>query len=122
MVVCIDVGLKRIGVAFAFNNLVLPSEPILRKNRNQAARDVSQMLKEKSAKTLIVGLPLGGSAEDEMKRRIYHFVSLLDFKGEIIYQDESLSSIEASEFGRDKRDGKFDSLAAMVILKRFLNV
>lgn len=123
MIVAIDVGLKRIGVAFAPNKvLVLPSEPILRKNRVQAANDTLKMLKEKNAKTLIVGLPKGGSSEDEMQRRIKHFISLVGFDGEIIYQDEAYSSFEASALVKDKRDGKFDSIAAMIILKRYLGI
>ena len=32
----IDVGLKRIGLAFGFGEVVTPLEPVLRKNRNQA--------------------------------------------------------------------------------------
>jgi len=30
----IDVGLKRIGLAFGFGEVVTPLEPVLRKNRN----------------------------------------------------------------------------------------
>ncbi|ARR00594.1 Holliday junction resolvase RuvX [Campylobacter porcelli] len=122
MIVAIDVGLKRIGVAISLEGkIAIPSTPILRKNRNQAARDVSDMLKEKGAKILVVGLPKGGSSEAEMERRIKHFISLLEFDGEICYQDESYSSVEASELVSNKRDGKFDSIAAMIILERFLN-
>ncbi|MEE3743781.1 Holliday junction resolvase RuvX [Campylobacter porcelli] len=122
MIVAIDVGLRRIGVAISLEGkIAIPSTPILRKNRNQAARDVSDMLKEKGAKNLVVGLPKGGSSEAEMERRIKHFISLLEFDGEICYQDESYSSVEASELVSNKRDGKFDSIAAMIILERFLN-
>lgn len=121
-IIAIDIGLKRIGMAFAYNKVVLPLKPILRKNRKQAAQDVSNAIKEHEANALVVGIPLGGSSEDEMKRRIAHFVSLLDFNGDIFYQDESFSSLEASEFINDKRDGKLDSIAAMVILKRYLGI
>ena len=121
MIVAIDIGLKRIGVAISPDGkIALPVNPILRKNRNQAARDVSLALKQRDAKTLVIGVPKGGSSEDEMARRIAHFVSLLDFSGEIYYQDEALSSLEAGELVSDKRDGRFDSVAAMIILERFL--
>ncbi|WP_170018453.1 Holliday junction resolvase RuvX [Campylobacter sp. RM16190] len=122
-IVAIDVGLKRIGVALAVGSVVMPQKPVLRKNRNQAARDVSTVLSELNAKTLVVGIPLGGSSEDEMRRRISHFVSLLNFGGEIVYVDEAMSSFEASEIYTDtKRDGKLDSIAAMIILKRYIKV
>lgn len=123
MIVGIDVGLKRIGVAVALSrNLVVPSEPIIRKNRNQAAKDVADMLRQKGARTLVVGIPKGGSNEEEMKRRIEYFVNLIQFNGEIYYVDEAYSSVEASEICKDYRDGRFDSIAASIILRRYLGV
>ena len=122
-IMAIDVGLKRIGVALAVGQTVMPQTPVLRKNRNQAARDVSTVLREYGAKKLVVGVPLGGSSEDEMRRRIAHFVSLLEFDGEVVYQDEAMSSFEASEiYAESKRDGRLDSIAAMIILKRHLGL
>lgn len=122
-VVAIDMGLKRIGVALLIGGVAVASEPIMRKNREQAASEVSLMLKEKKAKTLIVGLPRGGASEEEMERRIKHFVSLLEFDGEIVYVDEYGSSREALEEiggGLTKcKDGRLDSLSALVILKRW---
>ena len=122
-IMAIDVGLKRIGVAIAVGQTVMPQTPVLRKNRNQAARDVSAVLCEYGAKKLVVGVPLGGSSEDEMRRRIAHFVSLLEFEGEVVYQDEAMSSFEASEiYAEGRRDGRLDSIAAMIILKRYLGL
>ena len=120
----IDVGLKRIGVAVSDGKVVFPQNAILRKNRNQAARDVDAFLKEWEVEKLIVGLPKGGASEEEMKRRIEHFVSLLDFEGEVCYVDEYGTSVEAKErmqgVTRQKRDGKVDSIAAQIILERYL--
>ena len=122
-IMAIDVGLKRIGVALAVGQTVMPQTPVLRKNRNQAARDVSAVLREYGAKKLVVGVPLGGSSEDEMRRRIAHFVSLLEFDGEVVYQDEAMSSFEASEiYAEGRRDGRLGSIAAMIILKRHLGL
>lgn len=125
-IIAIDVGLKRIGVAISPDSkIALPSTPILRKNRNQAANEISQILKTKNAKILVVGIPKGGSSEEEMSRRIRHFVSLLEFDGEICYIDESFSSFEADElreFSTRKKDGKLDSLSAMIILQRYLEI
>ena len=121
MIVAIDIGLKRIGLAVSPDGkIALPIAPILRKNRNQAAKDVINALKDREAKILVVGLPKGGSSEAEMERRIKHFISLLDFDGQIYYENEAYSSLEASDLIDDKRDGKLDSVAAMIILERFL--
>ena len=122
-----DVGLKRIGVAFCFDNkIVLPQNAIIRKGRKQAANECSNLLKEWGIEKLIVGLPKGGSSEEEMVRRIKHFVSLLDIDGiEVEYIDESFSSYEAKELMRgdikQKRDGRVDSMAAKIILERYLD-
>jgi putative Holliday junction resolvase len=122
-----DVGLKRIGVAFCFDNkIVLPQNAIIRKGRKQAANKCSNLLKEWGIEKLIVGLPKGGSSEEEMERRIKHFVSLLDIDDiEVEYIDESFSSYEAKELMRgeikQKRDGRVDSMAAKIILERYLD-
>jgi len=126
-IAAIDIGLKRIGIALCLDgSIVLPQEAILRKNRNQAAREVVELLKEWEIDTLIVGLPRGGSSEAEMERRIQHFVSLLNLPDSIKvhYQDEQGSSHEAKEQMRgtvkQKRDGRIDSIAAKIILERWL--
>ncbi len=124
MIVALDVGLKRIGVAVAPDDkTALPSEPVLRRNRNQAAFEVSNLIRSRAAHTLVVGVPRGGSSEEEMERRIKHFVGLLDLDSnlKVEFVDESYSSAEASEFASDRaRDGRFDSVAATIILERYL--
>jgi putative Holliday junction resolvase len=127
MVVAIDVGLKRIGVAISPDKkLSIPQNAIIRRGRKQASAEVSKLLKELKAKTLVVGVPLGGSSEDEMVRRIKHFVSLIDTEGvEVVFIDEAGSSFEAKEMMRgitkQRRDGKVDSIAASIILQRWLD-
>jgi len=121
----IDVGLKRIGVAICLNGtIIIPQNAILRKNRNQAARDVNTFLKEWEIEKLVVGLPKDAESSEEMERRIKHFVSLLDLDIEVAYQDEQNSSIEAKELTmgvfKHKKDGRIDSIAAKIILERWL--
>ena len=124
-IAAIDIGLKRIGVALCLSSsIVVPQEAILRKNRDQAAFEVDTFLNEWHIELLVVGLPKNGSSSEEMSRRIAHFVSLLKFSGEIVYQDEYGSSVEAKEMMqgivRQKKDGRIDSIAAKVILERYL--
>lgn len=118
----IDIGLKRIGCAVSLmSDIVNPQEAILRKNRDQAARDVDSFLKEWDIDILVVGMP--ESSEDMMKR-VQHFVTLLKFEGEIVFQNENMSSVEAKELTKGeikhKRDGRIDSIAAKIILERYL--
>jgi len=120
----IDIGLKRIGTAICLaSNIVTPKNAILRKNRNQAAFEVDKFLEEWEIDTLVVGLP---KSNEEMQRRIDHFVKLLKFDKEIVFQNEDMSSIEAEELMKGeikyKRDGRIDSIAAKIILERYLIV
>ena len=123
----IDVGLKRIGIALSLDEkIVLPQDAILRKNRNQAAREINAFLQAWEIEQLIVGLPKGGSSEEEMERRIRHFVSLLQLDIPLVYQDEQGSSFEAKEMTmgefKHKKDGRLDSVAAKIIMERYLNL
>ena len=118
----IDIGLKRIGVAISLmNDIVTPQNAIIRKNRNQAALEVNNFLKEWQIEKLIIGLP---SSSEDTQNRIKHFVGLLELKIPFEFQEENMSSIEAEEIMKGeikyKRDGRVDSLAAKIILERFL--
>ncbi|MGH2328150.1 Holliday junction resolvase RuvX [Campylobacter taeniopygiae] len=118
----LDVGLKRIGVALCIDKIALPLDAVIRKNRNQAATEIKKILQEYDISLLIVGIPKGGSSEDEMQRRIQHFVSLVEFEKEVIYVDESGTSKEALKFQRAntrKKDGKLDSLAAFIMIRDY---
>lgn len=121
----IDLGLKRIGLAYsAHKDIVTPLPAILRKNRNQAADEVKKVINEWKPDALVVGIPLGGSSEEEMRRRITHFMNLVAFDGDVLYQDEAGSSVEAENMMKGEmrsiRDGRIDSLSAMIILQRYL--
>jgi len=120
----IDIGLKRIGVAISVGlGITSPQNAILRKNRDQAASEVDSFLTEWEIDILIVGFP---SASIDMQNRIKHFVRLLKFDKEIIFQEENMSSIEAEELTKGeikhKRDGRLDSIAAKIILDRYLQM
>lgn len=118
----IDIGLKRIGIAICLtSNIVTPQNAIIRKNRNQAATDVNAFLKEWEIEKLIVGFP---SSSIDTQNRIKHFVNLLELKIPYEFCEENMSSIEAEELIKGeikyKRDGRVDSLAAKIILERYL--
>ena len=123
--IAIDLGLKRIGLAYsAHKDIVTPLPAVIRKNRNQASDEVRAVIKEWEVDTVVIGIPLGGSSEEEMKRRIVHFMNLVDFDGEVIYQDEAGSSKEAEALMKGEmkqvRDGRVDSISAKIILERYL--
>lgn len=146
MIFGIDFGLKRLGVAKVVQNIIMPLAPIMRKNRNQASKDLANLLlaheSDMSKITLVVGMPRdmdiesdsdtessGAGRHEVMRKRISHFLNLIDFSGQVIYIDESYSSKEANERlldrGYNKRknarkNGVLDSISACVILERYL--
>ncbi len=127
IIIAIDLGLKRIGLALSSGiGIVTPLVAVERKNRNQAANEVKKVLDEYQPNKVVVGIPMGSATEDEMRRRVAHFMNLVEFTGEIVYQDESYSSQEAEALMkgeiRYKRDGRIDSLSAMIILERYLKL
>ena len=118
----IDVGLKRIGCAISLGlYIVNPQEAIIRKNRNQASSDVDKFLKQWEIDILVIGYP---KSSEDMIKRVEHFAKLLEFDGEIVFQNENLSTQEAKEMTmgviKHKRDGRLDSIAAKIMLERFL--
>jgi len=121
-IIGIDVGLKRIGVAFSNGSVVVPLKAIIRKNRNQAANEVKNLLKEYKANTLVVGIPL---TNKEMQIRIKHFVNLINFEGKIVFVDESFTSslVEEEIKGviKYKKDGRVDSLVAKKLIEQYIN-
>jgi putative Holliday junction resolvase len=121
-IIGIDVGLKRIGVAFSNGSVVVPLKAVIRKNRNQAANEITKLLNEYKADILIVGIPI---TNKEMQKRIKHFVSLIDFKGKIVFVDESYTSAEVEEeikgVIKHKKDGRIDSLVAKKLIENYLS-
>jgi len=124
-VIAIDLGLKRIGLAYSGGQgIVTPLEAVERKNRNQASSAVKKIIEEWEADAVVVGIPMGGSSEEEMRRRVAHFMNLVAFDGPVYYQDEAGSSLEAEAMIKGemkyRRDGRVDSIAAKIILERWL--
>ncbi|MDE6885724.1 MAG: Holliday junction resolvase RuvX [Helicobacteraceae bacterium] len=120
--IALDFGLKRLGLAWNCNGIILPLPAIIRKNRNQAANELDKVLETKKAKILVIGV-----ANDEMQKRVEYFIGLLKFSGEIVFVDENLSSKEADEHIKEmnnsrilRKNGVIDSISATIILKRYL--
>jgi putative Holliday junction resolvase len=124
-ILAIDIGLKRIGISVSLDGkIATPLKAVIRKNRKQASLEVKNLLSHWEIDTLVVGIPMDSSNSDEMKRRFEHFTNLIQFKGKIFFENESLSSFEAKELIkgniREKRDGRIDSLSAKIVLDRYL--
>ena len=134
----LDVGMRRIGVAWGDSEVRLasPLEPVL--NDGDALDKLVKLIVRMNVSTVVVGLPRNNDGvetkQSEYSRQFTDdLVDAMTSQSvddvDVVMQDESLTSIEAEEeLKRDKRhyndrmlrDGTLDSQAAVVILTDYL--
>lgn len=132
-ILALDVGTKRIGVAFADTavRIAIP-RGMISVDGNELAEIAKQFRLEK-ADIIVSGSPRNNSGEetrqtesvrqfiDALKR---HFVEQGNAEPKVYFQDESYTSITAEELLKptraDRKAGKVDEEAAAVILQDFL--
>lgn len=131
VVLALDVGLKRIGLAVSDPERV-SAAPLLvleRVNRDADVEAIGRIAAEQGATLIVVGLPAraGGKLSPEGQRILSLAKRLerrLGLKVELM--DEALSTVEAHEVmieagvSRAKRKQVVDRAAAAVILRRWL--
>ena len=137
-ILALDIGTKRIGVAFADTAVrIAVPRGMIPVDGNELAEIARQFRLEK-ADLIVSGLPRNNSGEKTRQTEtVYSFIiSLSDFfvkhkwKAPLIkYQDESWTSVEAEAHltanthelsRRDRANGKLDAEAAAIILQDFL--
>lgn len=133
-IIALDVGTKRIGLAFADTavRIAIP-RGMIPVDGNELAEIAKQYRLEK-ADLIVSGLPRNNSGETTRQTEaVQNFIiSLKDYfvkheqlTPEVVFQDESYTSIEAEEHlhgasRKDRAEGKVDSEAATLILQDFL--
>ena len=134
----LDVGTRRIGVAWGDNEVRLasPLEPVM--NDGQALDQIAKLVAKMGVTTVVVGLPRNADGlETQQSQYTRQFADdLVDTlisnsldQVNVVMQDESLTSVQAEDqLRRDKRhfddrmlrDGTLDSQAAVIILTDYL--
>lgn len=121
----LDVGEKRIGLAMA-DDMVKIAVPFgwLEHDDTVLTRLVELLLRH-DITTVVVGYPRNQSGEPTQQTDyVLAFIerlSQLDIDADIVYQDESLTSVQAEQrLGRVKDKGEIDAEAASIILQDFL--
>lgn len=132
IVLCLDVGTKRIGVAKsdALGVAAHALAMIERKSDAYAVKSVIDLIQEEGVARVVIGLPINmndtlGPAAEMVK----FFSDLLkkELSIPIEFWDERLSSKEAERFlieadmSRKKRKTKIDSLSAQIILQSYMD-
>ncbi len=133
MIIALDIGSKRIGVAIADESLTL-ARPLITYNREGGVAEhaILELISRNPASTIVAGLPLDESGQrttqcesvEKFCRRLARRANI-----EIVYRDEYASSVEATEILSQKRSrsrkiqkekGMVDAMAAAVILQGYL--
>lgn len=132
ILLCLDVGTKRIGVAksdllgVAAHSLTFVS----RKNDDQAIGEIEKLVLEEQVAKIVIGLPLDLSGKmniaaesvrtfaDKLRNKITIPIEFWDERFSTAQAERFL--IEEADLSRRKRKVKIDSLAALMILKSYM--
>lgn len=139
-ILALDIGTKRIGVAFADSKSVRIAVPRgMVEVDDEIFTKIARAYRLEKADMFVAGLPRNNSGETTRQTEfVYDFMKqLADFyesKGEqcpyVYYQDESWTSVEAEQHltskkhelsRQDRKEGKVDAEAAAIILQDFLD-
>ncbi len=122
----LDVGGRRIGVAQGDTavRIAVPYETIERDGEELAA--IIKLVIDGNIDKVVVGYPRNQSGEPtKQTEAVEEFASqLADIDAEIVYQDESLTSVLAEQHlqksGKPYGPGDIDALAASIILEDYM--
>ncbi len=123
--ISLDVGTKRIGVAFADSTvpIAMPVRTLIVDGTE--VNEVRRLVKDKSIDTVVVGYPRNQSGDSTAQTKVSEdFAKQISSLAPIEFQDESLTSVLAED--RLKADGRpydkadVDSMAAAIILQDYL--
>jgi putative Holliday junction resolvase len=125
-IVCLDVGEKRIGVAVGDSviNIAVPFETIDVDGNEINA--IAELITKENANTLVVGYPRNQAGEPTAQTKyVEEFAAKLsDIAPNIVFQDESLTSVIAEQqlvgYNRPYSKSDIDAQAATIILQDYL--
>lgn len=124
--VCLDVGEKRIGVAIADSAVrIAISYDTIEVDGNEI-QAIAEIVERQAATILLIGLPRNQAGEETSQSAyVRHFAEqLVDLDVEIVFQDESLTSVMAEQLLINQKKpyskGDIDATAAAIILQDYL--
>ena len=127
MIVAIDLGSRRIGIAVSDSGVLATPHSVM-KNEGDVVAKLAHLGNELGAETFVVGIPRRTHASvSEDKFRAFAEALRQKTCKPVVLWDENLSTVEASErlrdSGRNRREAQktIDMHAAAVILQSYLN-
>jgi putative Holliday junction resolvase len=125
-VVALDVGEKRIGVSLADTTVRIAIAYDTLAVDGTEFQEVSRIAAYENVDVIVVGYPRNQSGEPTAQTAyVERFAAQLEGMGQqIVFQDESLTSVKAEELLRSQKKpytkGDVDALAASLILQDYL--
>ena len=122
----LDVGEKRIGVALADDAVTIAIPYVTIDVNGAEIKEIAELIVRENVQKLIIGYPRNQSGEATAQTAFVEEFSqrLKDLVPEIIFQDESLTSVIAEErlkaSGKPYQKGDIDAQAAAIILQDYL--
>ena len=122
----LDVGEKRIGVAVADSQVRIAIAYDTIEVDGSEIEQIAKLIGQEDIDTLVIGYPRNQQGEPTAQTQFVEdfAAKLQDIAPEIMFQDESLTSVKAEELlNRQKKPyskGDIDALAASLILQDYL--
>jgi putative Holliday junction resolvase len=128
---CVDHGLKRLGVAVCDASQLIARELIVitRKSKQEDFAKLSEIIQQQNVVAVVVGLPYnesvsadGYSQADKVKTWVERWQEVMTLP--VIFWDEQLTSEDAKVLAKQQRrkpDAPIDDLAARIILQSYLD-
>ncbi|MDD3035406.1 MAG: Holliday junction resolvase RuvX [Candidatus Saccharimonadaceae bacterium] len=124
--VCLDVGEKRIGVAVGDSNVMIAVPYDTIDVDGNELETIAEIIVREGANIVVVGYPRNQAGEPTKQTEyVKEFASrLTDMATEIVFQDESLTSVMAeqqlADYKKPYTRADIDALAAAIILQDYI--
>lgn len=122
MILGIDFGTKRVGVALSDTSEVLAFPKVTLPNTKNLIAELAEICKKEGVRIVVLGHSLDSQRNDNpVMEKIHPFKAELEtmLGIPVIFEQESWSSMEATRFQGENVN--IDASAASIILQRFLD-
>ena len=124
-ILALDVGDRRVGVALADSQIKIAVPYGYLERSDKIIQQITELMLDHDIDTLVIGYPRNQSGEatkqTELVEQFAEELAEIEIDADLVFQDESLSSVEAERrLGRVKDKGEIDAEAASIILQDYL--
>jgi putative Holliday junction resolvase len=121
----LDIGERRIGVAWANSEVKLAAARSVVLNDENVVKTINDLVQNEKAEAVVVGLPRNSKGEEtKQSKYVKDFVATFNLTVPVYFQDESLTSVLAEDRLKNQKKpyqkGDIDSEAAVLILNDYL--